>query len=119
MEIEDRVAIACDLGGVGLAMKHAQRAAIALRRLDRELASDEGEEVRRQRRRLGKLEGRGRLCAAGSIAYPLPSVRDGQRERVARLQVGLFEAWECQPRPRWHEQGVQKVVVAIQCLVAG
>ena len=53
------------------------------------------------------------------LADRLPPVGHGQRQRVAGLQIRLVEAGERQPRPRGDEQRVQKVVVAVEGLVAG
>ncbi len=51
VQIEDRLAIARHLGGVGFAMEHPERAAVALGGLDLEVAGDERHEIGRQRLR--------------------------------------------------------------------
>jgi hypothetical protein len=57
MQVEDRIAIPSHFGGIGLAMKHPQRASGALRGLNREPASHEGKQIRRQRRRFRERRG--------------------------------------------------------------
>ncbi len=61
MQIEDRIAVSRHFGGVGLAMKHPQRPAVALGGLDGKPAGHEREQIRRQRRRLRELEDRWRV----------------------------------------------------------
>ena len=56
VQVENRVAVARDFGGVGLAMEHAELAAVALGRFDLELAGGEGEEIGRDRLRFGERD---------------------------------------------------------------
>ena len=79
VQIEDRVAVARDLGGVGLAVEHAEPPAVAIRGLDLKAAGGEREEVGRQRLRFGKRQRQpiaavlpGRFLAR-SRALPSPS----------------------------------------------
>src|SRR5437868_4045007 len=73
MEIEDGVAVADHLGGIGLAMKHAERAAIALSGFDAELSSGEGEQVSGERLGFGKMDGPARARHLRSIRDCLPT----------------------------------------------
>ena len=124
MQVEDRVAVARDLGGVGLAMEHPERAAVALAGLDREPARR-----RRRRDRWAAAASRrsvtcgrpSRVVTAARRRWPraCPARRDVERERAARLEVGLVEAGKRQVGARRHEQRVEEVVVAVERLVAG
>ena len=58
MEVEDRVTVARDLRGVGFAVQHAERPAVALRLLHAELSRGEREQVGRDGLRRGKLQPR-------------------------------------------------------------
>ena len=74
VQIEDRVAVARDLLGVGLAVEHAERAAVALGGLDLELAGREGEEIRRERLRFRESQASAITgMASRAVSAPLAS----------------------------------------------
>ena len=70
VQVEDRVAVAGDFRGVGLAVQHPDLPSVARGRLDREPAGDEREQIRRQRLRLREADAaapaRPEACAATS-----------------------------------------------------
>ena len=123
VEIENRVAVARDLGGIGLAVEHAERAALPLGSLDRETARGKREEVGRQRLGFGKGQAQPALgfasCRLGAVGDRLPGGRHVQAEGPARLQVGLIEAGERQVRPRGNEERVEELGLSIERRVAG
>ena len=124
MQIEDRVAVARDLRGVGFAMEHPERAAVALGALDRELAGGEGEQIGRERLRLGEARRASvRRVARASISAPLrdrlPAVGHVERQRPSRLEIRLVEAGERLVRARRHEDRVEEIVVAVERGAAG
>jgi hypothetical protein len=122
MQIEERLAIARDLCRIRLAMKEPQCASVALRGLDGELASDEREEIRRQRRRLLKrrLDGARRRLSGDlrTVCHRLPTVRGDERQAISRLEIRLVKTRERQTRSRRHEQRVEKLIVPIEGIVA-
>ena len=74
VQIEDRVAVARDLRGVGLAVEHPERAAVPLGGLDLEPARGEREEIGRDRLRLREAERPRRSpCSPRPISAPLAS----------------------------------------------
>ena len=125
VQVEQRIAVARDLGGVRLAVEHPKHAAVACRRFNRELPRREREEIGRQRRRLLEHDlGRAGFAlsnrlgrAARTVCHRLPAVRNREPQPVARLQIRLVEARKGEPRARGHEQRVKEFVVAIQRLV--
>ena len=58
VQVEDGVAVARDLGRVGLAVEHPELAAVPLRRLDRKPAGHEREQIGRNRLGLGEPHAR-------------------------------------------------------------
>ena len=124
VEVEDRVPVARHLRRIGLAVKHPERAPVARRGLDGELPRREGKEIGGQRLRLRKRRpASGPGCSRASVSAPLATASQPsghvERQRVARLHVGLIEAGKREMRARRDEQRVEKLVVAIERLVAG
>ena len=123
VEIENRVAVARDLGGIGLAVEHAERAALPFGGLDRETARGKREEIGRQRLGFGKGQAQPALgfasCRFGAVRDRLPGGRQVQAEGPARLQVGLIEAGERQVRPRRNEERVEELGLSIERRVSG
>ena len=125
--VKEHVAIAREARSVGLAMEHPELAPVARRHLHREPAGHKREEIARQGRRLGELDARSsRRCrvpgGAGhfpAVGHHRPFLRNLQRQRITGLEIRLVEQREGEPRPGWHKQGVEKVVGAVQRLVAG
>src|SRR4029078_11737408 len=98
---------------IRLAMKEPQRTSVALGSLDGELAGDEREEIRRQRRRLLKhrLDDGGRRLPGdlGSVRDRLPAVRGDERQAISRLQIRLVKTCEPQTRSRRHAERGEKL----------
>jgi hypothetical protein len=123
VQVEDCVAIASDLCGVGFAMKHAEGASVAFGGLHLELTGCEGEQVGRQRH--GFRESRDSAAVgcftAGlrAVGGCLPGGRKIKGERVTRLQAGLVEAGKRKMGARRNKEGVQEFIVAIERFVAG
>ncbi len=112
------------LRGVGLAVEHAERAAVPLGLLDDEPPGGEREEIRRDRWRLREPHARRvrpSVCRSSlrAVADRLPALGHVERQRPARLQIRLIEAGERLVRARRHEDRVEKIVVAIERRVAG
>ena len=118
MQIEDRVAIARDLRGVGLAVEHAVRAAVALSRLDRKPPRREREQVSRDRLRLGEPHADSpivRLASyLGAVRDRFPPFRDVEGQRPFALEIRLVDAGKHQMCTGRHEDRVEEIRVAVQ-----
>ncbi len=91
MQVEDRLAIARDLGGVGLAVQHPERAARALGGFDREAARGKREEIRRERLGFGKRQvDRSRLprVAPSRRRWRSPASRPAPRDPASSAPSG-------------------------------
>ena len=124
MQIEDRVAVARDLGGVGLAVEHPERRPL------RSAVSIWNRPAANAKRYVGSgCVSAKRIADAppalldprrlGAVGQRLPARRDLERQRVSRLQIRLIEAGKRQPRARRHEQRVHELRIAIERRVAG
>ena len=119
------LAIALDLLRVGLAVEHAERAAVARRGLDLEVAGDERKQIGRAAARFRRSAPstrslrRGLRSSLGAVADHLPLGRPGQRQRPPRLEVRLIEHRQRQVRACRDEQRVEEVGVAVERRVAG
>ncbi len=118
MEIEDRVAIAGDLGRVGFAMEHPHRAAVAFGALDGELPCGEREEIGRNRLCLRERHPRQALLRRprhfSAVRERLPAFRHLKRQRPARFQIGLIETGKRLVRAGGDENCVEEFVVAVE-----
>ena len=94
MEIEDRLAVCRNFGGVGFAVVEVKCAAVAFAALDGELAGGEAKQVGRKRRRLAEPHGRrGRRMSRGrfrahSRAPPMPP-----ELRASATAMPLMSGW--------------------------
>ena len=118
VEVEDGVAVAGELFGVGLAVIHRHRPPVAHGGLRLEAARGEGEEVRRERLRLGEAEGRAvarrvRLRDR-PVRHGLPAFGHVEREAEPRLQVRLVEDREGKAGAVGDEERVEEVVVPVE-----
>ncbi len=121
VQIEDRVTVPRHLGGIGLAMEHAERPPGSLGGLDREPAGSEREQVGRQRLGFGELDDRplGALAGfeRGAVGDGVPRRGDLEADLPARLEIRLVEAGKCQVGAGRHEQRVEVLVVAVERVV--
>src|SRR5258708_10100247 len=122
MQIEDGVSMPRDAGGVCLAVKHAEGAAISLRGLDLEVPRGESKQIGRQRSGLGEAHHtpfRGMLFGGTAVhffpvRYRLPTGRKIQLQGIAAFEIWLIKTRKRQARARRHEERVQEIVVAIE-----
>ena len=110
------------LGRVGLAMEDADVTAIVCGAVALKSSGCEREEVGGQRVALGIVDHIGRR--GHRTAVKLRGIADGEpwpgqlkAEAETRLQVGLVEAGKHAAGMVGHKEGVQVVVMAVQCLV--
>ena len=118
VQVEDRAPVPLEPSRVRLAVEHPQRAPAAIRRLDRQFARGECEQVRRQRLRLGEAqaEARGirRTVRLGCVGQGAPRARQVEGEGEAGLQIRLIETGERLMRPGRHEQRVEEISLPVQ-----
>ena len=111
MKVEDRLAVPRHLRGVGLAVKHSETPAVPFRRLDLKASRREGEEIRRERLRLGESQADpiARRLAPDlfAVGERRPRRGDLEAEGVLRLEIGLIEAGERETCPGWNEERVR------------
>src|SRR5581483_8250175 len=119
VQVKNRVAVASHLGGVGLAVKHAEGAALALCGFDLEFAGREGEQVGGKGRSFGKMDALAGARGSGPIGHDLPVRRNFEGQSITRLETRLIEAGEGEVRAGRHEQGVKEIGVAVESLVTG
>src|SRR5579871_300140 len=123
VQIEDGVAIPCDLFRIGFTVEHTKRAAIALRRFDAEFSRRKREEI--SGNGLGFLKTNGGFSALGgrlalgAVGYDLPRRREFELQGIASFKVRLVKAREGQVGASGYEERVEEVVGAVQSLITG
>ena len=123
VQIEDGVAIPCDLFRIGFTVEHTKRAAIALRRFDAEFSRRKREEI--SGNGLGFLKTNGGFSALGgrlalgAVGYDLPRRWEFELQGIASFKVRLVKAREGQVGASGYEERVEEVVGAVQSLITG